>query len=178
MLTRIRDNLLALQQGGRLLAYLDDLSYQRAIQPVFGSSIGAHIRHNLDHYGCFLSGLDCGCIDYGARPRNPELERNRGAALAEMMRLSRAFTGLTANPDMPLPETLRVHHEADSRADAVPSSLERELDFLLSHTIHHYAIVAILCRLQGIDVPADFGVAPSTLRFRKQSIEEAEPCAR
>jgi hypothetical protein len=52
--------------------------------------------------------------------------------------------------------------------------MARELEFLLSHTVHHYAIVAILCRLQGIAVDDGFGVAPSTLRHRTES---ETPCA-
>jgi hypothetical protein len=52
------------------------------------------------------------------------------------------------------------------------SSAGRELQFLISHTVHHYAVVAILLRLQGCDAAAenpDFGVAPSTLAHRKET---------
>jgi hypothetical protein len=45
------------------------------------------------------------------------------------------------------------------------TSLERELQFLLSHTVHHFALVALLLRAQGFEVSADFGVAPSTLAY-------------
>ena len=49
------------------------------------------------------------------------------------------------------------------------SSVARELDFLQSHTIHHYAIIAMLCRLQNVVVEQGFGVAPSTLRYQLTS---------
>ena len=44
------------------------------------------------------------------------------------------------------------------------SSVLRELDFLRSHTVHHYSLIAMLLRLHEIDPGAEFGVAPSTLR--------------
>ncbi len=30
-----------------------------------------------------------------------------------------------------------------------PTSFVRELELLLSHTVHHYALVAVMCRLEG-----------------------------
>ena len=40
------------------------------------------------------------------------------------------------------------------------SSVLRELDFLQSHTVHHYSLVAMLLRLHEIDPGEEFGVAP------------------
>lgn len=43
------------------------------------------------------------------------------------------------------------------------STLARELAFVMSHTIHHQAIVALLLEQQGGGVPDErFGYAPST----------------
>ena len=46
------------------------------------------------------------------------------------------------------------------------SSVSREIEFVHSHTIHHYAVIARLIAEAGESVSNDFGVAPSTLRFR------------
>jgi hypothetical protein len=54
------------------------------------------------------------------------------------------------------------------------SSVVRELEFLQSHTVHHYSLIAILLRLQGIEPEEDFGVAPSTLEYWR----EQAACAR
>jgi hypothetical protein len=54
------------------------------------------------------------------------------------------------------------------------SSARRELQFLLSHTVHHYALIAMICRQYGVGVEEDFGVAPSTLKYRRQM---AQACA-
>lgn len=165
----IAANLTILKQGEALLRRLCDEAYTRCLPSVFGSSIGAHVRHNLDHYACFLAGLPSGRIDYTARPRNPRIETERPHALAEFSRVCGAFETLDMTS-----AALRVRSESNPDCPATLSSMARELEFLLSHTIHHYAIVAILCRLQGISVDDGFGVAPSTLRHR--AICET-PCA-
>jgi len=37
--------------------------------------------------------------------------------------------------------------------------------FLASHTIHHMAIIGMLAEQAGVEVGAEFGVHPSTLRY-------------
>ena len=36
---------------------------------------------------------------------------------------------------------------------------------LVAHAIHHYALIAVMCELMKMTVPAGFGVAPSTLKY-------------
>lgn len=165
----IAANLDLLKQGEALLRRLRDDVYTHCMPSVFGSSIGAHIRHNLDHYTCFLAGLRDGRIDYTARPRDTRIETDRAHALNEFARLARAFETMSFFHDV-----LRVRSESNPHNAPASSSMARELEFLLSHSVHHYAIVAILCRLQGIAVEDGFGVAPSTLRHRALS---ESPCA-
>lgn len=169
MTKAIAASLSILKQGEALLRYLHDDEYTHCLPSVFGNSIGVHIRHNLDHYACFLAGLPSGRIDYTARQRNTRIETKRTDALAEFARVGRAFETLDMTGGV-----LRVRSESNPDNALTSSSMARELEFLMSHTVHHYAIVAILCRLQGIAVDDGFGVAPSTLRHRA----ECEPsCA-
>ena len=44
------------------------------------------------------------------------------------------------------------------------STVRRELQFLLSHTVHHFALIALVLERHGVEVADDFGVAPSTLK--------------
>ena len=46
------------------------------------------------------------------------------------------------------------------------------MQFLLSHTVHHYALIGAILRLSGVEPPAGFGLAPSTLRHQQQLREE------
>ena len=54
------------------------------------------------------------------------------------------------------------------------SSLERELLAVMSHTVHHYALIAIALRLGDFDPGVGFGVAPSTLRYWQEQRECAQ----
>lgn len=45
------------------------------------SSIDAHVRHILDRFHCFFSGVVGASIDYDARKRDPEMEQNAGATM-------------------------------------------------------------------------------------------------
>lgn len=64
------------------------------------------------------------------------------------------------------PLKVRSEQPVDGIPEWCGSTLHRELQFLVSHTVHHYAlIVALLGRLSYELEPehADFGIAPSTL---------------
>jgi hypothetical protein len=49
----------------------------------------------------------------------------------------------------------------------VPTTLGRELLFLSSHTVHHFALVAQYCRAAGVEPEQDFGKAPATRAFER-----------
>ncbi len=160
MHTLLADNITALQQACALLQSLTPAQYAQANPICFNSSIGGHLRHALDHYVSFNAGLDSGRIDYEARARDTRLERERDYALASITstiaRLNQESASLHEFP-------IQVRLENQTNAWA-PSSIRRELQFLLSHTIHHWALVAVCARSLGVPPPADFGIAPSTLR--------------
>jgi hypothetical protein len=39
----------------------------------------------------------------------------------------------------------------------------RELAFVLSHTVHHNALIAVMALTLGVSIPDRFGYAPSTI---------------
>ena len=157
-------NLRFLRQAADLLATLPDDAYTLARPPVFRSGIGAHLRHCLDHYQSFLSGLTTGRIDYDARKRDQTTERSREAAATVISSIIDRLNSLTAT-DLARPVQSKVDCGGEN-LDAMwtVSTAPRELQFLISHTVHHYALISMILRLQVLDTPADFGIAPSTLR--------------
>jgi uncharacterized damage-inducible protein DinB len=169
----IRDNIAALRQGIELLAGLPSAHYTRKTPACFNSSAGGHLRHVIEHYLSFLQGLDTGELDYEARARDPLIESDPGYAGAQMEMIAGRLGQMSDD---------RVIHV---RSESVPaeqatgwcaSSASRELEFLLSHTIHHYALVGVICQLAGHAPPKDFGMAPSTLRHLRA--QAAPACAR
>jgi len=157
-------NLTVLEQGRTLLTELSDDLYAGA--GLERGSVGAQYRHVLDHYGSLLGGLASGLVDYDAREREPLLEASRAAADERTGFLCDAL-GRLSGADLSRP--LRVHLAAsanEAEAEPWPSSLGRELLFVVSHTVHHFAIIRLLLAERGHSCAAEFGVAPSTLAFR------------
>jgi uncharacterized damage-inducible protein DinB len=158
-------NLSCLHQGICMLTSLPDDIYSRPCADVFNSTIGGHMRHTLDHYSAFMQGLGGGRIDYDARERGTAIETDREAAIALSRRLA-AFMESLGEADLERELFIRMDDGGDSSWSR--TSLRRELQFLLSHTIHHYALIVSIATRYGVsDFPENFGIAPSTLHFHE-----------
>jgi hypothetical protein len=150
-----------LETAKELILGLDDETY--SISEDDAGSIGAHVRHDLNFVECVLKGLESGVVDYTKRVRDRCIETDQKFAAARiddiMYRLKRL--------DVDARTVLFVVSEIDSSL-LHRSTVSRELEFVLSHTIHHHAIVKE--KLKGIqrDFDPGFGVAPSTLEYWRQ----------
>ena len=145
-----------LGQLATVVAKLDDSPYRLERAREVSGSVGGHVRHCLDHVAALVRGLETGHIDYDARVRGTAVESRREAALHEIARLVECLREIAGHtPDMPVWVDV-------GGPDFAPSTLARELAFVSSHTIHHFAIVALLLHDMGIRVPPRFGYAPST----------------
>lgn len=167
----IEENLLALAQLRGLLDALTPATYRQTFGVDGRHALGKHVRHIIDHYDALLGGLDSGGgrIDYEHRRRDEALEQwPRRAA----QRLTAIEASLRALGDRQPPSSLTLDYPLDERCLTLPTSLERELAFLTSHTIHHMAILGLLAETVGVPLPESFGVHPSTLRHWQR---EAEP---
>jgi hypothetical protein len=154
-----------LRQGESLLNSLSDEDYTRKLTAVFGSTVGGHYRHCLDHFQSLLLGLDADEINYDHRERNPRIENDRKFALTETHRILSAF-GSIPTPFLGCPVNVRskVNYESDA-ALLIASTVGREFMYVVAHAIHHYALIAVMCGILDVPVPAGFGVAPSTLKY-------------
>jgi hypothetical protein len=166
----IRINLRWLGQAIDLVGGINDAQFANSPRGLEPHRAGAHLRHVLEFYGAFRAGMDTGYVDYDARPRDVELERSRVAAIARM-RAIEEFVGSEIGQRGDGIIFVRMEDaDAMSNQDCwLTSSLGRELQTLSSHTIHHFALIAITLRAHGVAVPSDFGVAPATLRHGKRA---------
>lgn len=147
-----------LNKGIAITRRLDDLEFASGRDG--GSSIGAHIRHNLDFVDALLNGIAERRVDYNARARDTRVETDREHAAA---RLSFACSRLkTLTPEL-VSTLIMVRSEIDEDVWHA-SSVSREIEFLHSHTVHHYALIAKLAT--SVSFNDTFGVSPSTLRSR------------
>lgn len=158
-------NLHVLQQRRELLQALDPARYVSSVPACFNSTPGGHLRHVIDHYLGLLDGLAAGRVDYERRARDPRVENEAGHAVGVIDGIMGRLRALAAQGDAAL--AVRSESAGDQTGVWSDTSLLRELEFLLSHTVHHFALIATMCRLLGHEPAADFGMAPSTLKYQQ-----------
>lgn len=138
----------------------NDVYCARFATPVSGS-IGEHVRHCLDHVSALLAADPSVTLSYDRRHRGTAIETDPMEALSQILQLK---AGLDAWATRPLDEPIRVMSMISPSGETVTgwSTLARELAFVVSHTIHHQAIIGMLLALCGHAVPERFGHSPST----------------
>lgn len=167
----VEENQAVLEQGSSLLEQIDDATY---VELTAKRKLGNHFRHCLDFYQCFLRGLEQGVIDYDRRDRDSSVETSRAAALNGFRSLIDRLGLLPRREAQGVQVTSKGYWTSDDLQTS-SSSVERELQFLQSHTIHHYALIASVLRERGVPVDSEFGVSPSTLRHEAAARESARP---
>lgn len=164
-------NIEFMNQGIDLLDMITDEQYSLTRPPVFKSPIGCHLRHCLDHVDLFAANWRTGQVDYDARDRGTRIETDRLAARDEMNRLIPLLAEI-GKRDMV--RALRVKMDCGEcnpggEVTWAESSVMRELQFLVSHTVHHYALISMILQMEGITPDESFGYAPATLKFLNAS---------
>ena len=153
----------------RLLDELESLlmelpldAYAVSLVPSASGSIGGHVRHCLDHVSALVSADPSVPLSYDSRHRGTAVETDPAEALRQISRLKGALDiWSTRSLDDPIPVTSMISSTA---AVTGWSTLARELAFVISHTIHHQAIIGVLLAVHGHAVPERFGHSPSTPR--------------
>lgn len=162
----IQANLQLLDQAVELLVRLDADIYVKTTPVFLNSAVGGHVRHCLEHYQSLIQGLPDGRVNYDRRARDIQIETQPMAALSRLNELRSQLAALTQMTHMEQIVVLMDHGADSFDENWQKSSLGRELQFLISHTVHHFALISGLCRLHGVTIGNDFGVAHSTLRHR------------
>ncbi len=163
-------NIFHLEQGRRLLQDLTDRQYSFTDPPIYESGVGEHLRHVLEHYSCFLEGLPSRNIDYDARRRDLDISSDKAIADRSICDIVRDLKNLNSENTQVVIKMASSDDGSES-SPASDSTLKRELQYLLAHTVHHFALIAFILRSQGVSPHNNFGVAPSTLRFRQETAE-------
>lgn len=133
----------------------------------FAAHVGPHLRHIIEHYEALLDRSGDGLVDYDHRRRDAEIERCPRLARARLDAIVDKLRALTGrSPTEPLSVGFVVG-VVGNEFYLSPSTLARELNFIASHAIHHYAIIRPLIVAAGIELPAHFGKAPDTVRHER-----------
>ncbi len=151
--------------------YLRQLSpseYTRSLDLLSGASIGQHTRHILEFYDCLISQKENGEINYDNRSRDYRMESEPVFAAAVIDKICQTL------PTCELDQLLTLAHGYDLENEQlvqVQTTFARELLYNVEHAIHHLAMIKIGLKIlsPGMQLPADFGVAPSTIRHKNRS---------
>ena len=166
----VDENIYPLNQLSDLLLLMPCTLYQQLFET---QSVGKHVRHVLEHYQTLLAGLKDSVkkntIDYEQRDRQAALEEDTSVAAQAVDKLRNELQAL-ANQPVDIPIVVNYSVDPSGNNLILPSSLGRELAFLMSHTVHHMALIRLLCESMNIALSSDFGVHPSTRRYWLQNI--------
>jgi len=146
---------------GVLLQLTSD-EYFKESSNLFGATIGQHVRHSLEMFQCLMQGYEGGIVNYDDRKRDKAIEADLTVALNTLQDILDSIDLQDKNL------IIQARFGADDLMQ-VKSSYYRELIYNMEHTIHHMALIRVGIReLTDISVPAEFGVAPSTVQYKKQ----------
>ncbi len=165
----ITGNLEALREGAELIQLLKGVQYTQGYKPAFASTIGAHFRHVLEHYRCFITQLESRLFCYDKRERDQLLECDSQYALRTIDELITSVQAIS-----PLLASYEYGIEDEQTSIVAATSLNRELLFLQSHTVHHYAIIGAMTRAFGNQPDEDFGVAIATRVHNEKCADDAK----
>lgn len=128
------------------------------------ASIGQHTRHIIELYTCLLDGYDAGVVCYDSRRRDKRIELDLDYSLKQLEEIQNSLEKKD--------KILLINYELNNRNVCVSSNYFREVMYNLEHTIHHEALVKIaILEFSDIPLPESFGVAPSTVQFRKTCVQ-------
>jgi len=131
------------------------------------SGIGVHVRHLADHFRAFQAGVTSGTVDYNVRRRECALERRSDLGLLEIEYLT-TWLQTAAFDEVPV---IVVSEISCLQTETVQfqSNTNRELLYLINHTIHHAAYAAVLARQHGVNPGLGIGYAPATASYLRDS---------
>lgn len=154
-------------QLSEVLHQLSDEQYTHRSETLSESTIGQHTRHIIEMFLCLEQGYNTGVVNYEKRKRDIKIETSKGFAEELLHTVS---SGLD-RPDKSL--TLEACYSEDKDdLISLPSNYYREVVYNLEHTIHHMALIKVGVReLTDIVLPDGFGVASSTMKYKKECVQ-------
>ena len=155
-----------LSQLNDLVKGIDQDDFVKPSAALSHSTIGQHLRHTLEFFICFEQGYAQGLINYDKRGHDKLIESDKFIALSTLARIAEFIQNLNSN------KSLKLEVGYDLAADdfiSIETNAVRELVYNIEHAVHHMAIMKIGVREVApyINLPFDFGVAASTVRYKE-----------
>jgi len=149
-----------------VIGQLNSQDFSAPLTVLSNSTIGQHTRHTIEMFQCLLKGYDSGEFSYDHRERNLLLETDIAFAQHHLKLICSEI-------NLPNKSLISTYNLGDSIVQ-VETNFFRELVFNLEHCIHHNALIRIgVSSKTDIPMTDHFGVAPSTMEYRKSCVFSA-----
>jgi len=136
-------------------------------------NIGKHIRHINDHFLALQQGIDTGVVNYNSRNRGTKTESHSHVALSQLQQLLTWVDDCESKlSKADINKPIKIFSEIDclqTQSMEFNSSIAREFLYLINHTIHHAAHIALIAKKHGVEIPFNTGIAPCTMTFLRAS---------
>ncbi|MCK0161829.1 DinB family protein [Allomuricauda sp. F6463D] len=149
-----------LKQFNEVLSKLPKDCYTQSCEILSNATIGQHTRHIIELYLCLIKGYDISDVCYDRRKRDPNIEKDLIFAQEQLAYIQKYLE----KPN----KHITVRYELGGEETRLDSNYFREVMYNLEHTIHHQALIKVgIKHFSDQEVPESFGVAPSTIQYRK-----------
>jgi hypothetical protein len=154
----VKHTLLELKE---VLIQLSDKDFIKPIKNLGNSSIGEHSRHIIELFQCLLTSYESELLNYDKRERNSDIQTNIKFA-------NNAINVIIETIEKPN-KKLIIEQIIEGESFNIETNYHRELLYNLEHCIHHQALIKVaLYEIDNIKLNESFGVAPSTIEYKKR----------
>jgi hypothetical protein len=144
-----------------LLNQLSEKEYSKSCFELSGASIGEHTRHIVEMFQCLNQNYDLGIVNYDKRDRKVLIQTNTDFAVQMILNVKNSIQKEN--------KKIELQQMIDGTAIKIQSNYYRELLYNLEHCIHHQALIKVaILKFENVAVNENFGVARSTVEYRKQ----------
>lgn len=144
------------------IAQLPVTAYSQPSQVLLQASVGQHVRHVIELFQCLEQGYDRGKVNYDLRKRDLRIETDPQLAIRLLYKILSELE--KTNKNLLLEAAYDVN---DSDSAIIATNYYRELVYNLEHTVHHMALIRVgVQEVSDLVLPAHFGVASSTIKYR------------
>lgn len=142
-----------------MLDHISNEEYAREHSELSKATIGQHTRHIIELFQSLANQYDEGVICYDNRKRDEAIQTDTDIA-------SSVVSDLVIKLNRP-DKNLKVNQQLGDFSHTLQSSYHRELLYNIEHCIHHQALIKVALLKGKYTIPEEFGVAPSTIRHRR-----------
>jgi hypothetical protein len=151
----------SLNEVSHLLAQLTNEEYTAPCASLSNATIGEHTRHIIELFQCLECSYETGIVNYDDRKRDYRIQTDTAFAVTTIVALLSDINKPNKN--------LQLHQGVDGEILTIETNYQRELLYNLEHCIHHQALIKVaVLQLDTVEVHENFGVARSTIEYRKQ----------